>query len=80
MAKRSARWSMGLPDACSGAMYANLPLIAPDLVIDALSTALAMPKSTSFTEPSKPMRMFCGEMSRWTTFSGRPESSERVCA
>ena len=34
-----------------------------------------MPKSTTFTLPSKDTRMFCGETSRWTMSSGRPCSS-----
>ena len=36
--------------------------------------------TSSFTEPSKLIRMFWGEMSRWTTRSGRPWSSVLVWA
>ena len=32
------------------------------------------------SDPSKLIRMFCGEMSRWTTFSGWPLASVRECA
>ena len=57
---------------CSGDMYANLPLMVPLLVAVSRSSALAMPKSTMRTSPSKVTTRFWGEMSRWTRLSGLP--------
>ena len=61
-------------------MYEYFPFRTPDCVTVAWSAALAMPKSTTFTWPSNDTRMFCGEMSRWTMFSGRPDWSAFLCA
>ena len=72
MEKTSARRSISAPRACSGAMYASLPLRMPVSVSVTLTAAFAMPKSTSFTVPSKVTRMFCGLTSRWTISSGTP--------
>ena len=44
-------------------------------MLEAFVAAFAIPKSTSFTSPSKEMRMFCGLTSRWTISIGRPRSS-----
>ena len=57
---------------CSGDMYANLPLIVPDRVRVSRSSALAIPKSTSLTTPSKLITRFCGEISRCTMLSALP--------
>jgi hypothetical protein len=61
-------------------MYAYLPLTTPGRVSAALRAALAMPKSTSLSMPSKVTTRFCGEMSRWTTLSGVPSEARRSCA
>ena len=53
-------------------MYPNLPLRMPAWVLVTFPVALAMPKSMTFTSPSKEMRTFWGDTSRWTTFSSRP--------
>ncbi len=45
-----------------------------------LESALAMPKSISFTAPSKEISTFCGLTSRWMMFSGVPLWSFLVCA
>jgi hypothetical protein len=76
-AKRSVRESTGSPRACSGAMYANLPFSIPAVLARLL--ALAMPKSVSFTAPSKETRTLCGVTSRWTRPSDWPWSVSR-CA
>jgi hypothetical protein len=39
-----------------------------------------MPKSITFTAPSNDTSTFCGETSRWTTLSGCPSESARLCA
>ncbi|CAM4044273.1 hypothetical protein COSO111634_31930 [Corallococcus soli] len=49
-ANTSVRASTLSPRACSGDMYANLPLSTPGLV--SVLPAFAMPKSVSFTAPS----------------------------
>ena len=76
----SLRRSIGLPHACSGDMYWNLPLSAPDCVLEAFEAALAIPKSQSLTSPSYEMRMFCGETSRCTMLSSWPSASRWRCA
>ena len=50
----------------------DLALELPALASPRRSRAslLAMPKSTIFTSPVNVTTMFCGEMSRWTMFSG----------
>ena len=42
------------PCSCSGAMYAGVPSTVPVPVMSVRSTAFAMPRSASFTEPSLP--------------------------
>ena len=65
MAQTSARRSASPPTACSGARYASLPLMRPARVCSlALPTALAIPKSMTFTAPPSVIMMFCGETSR----------------
>ncbi len=66
---------MRSPDACSGDMYVTLPFSIPAWVSPLIDEPFTMPKSTSFTAPSYETRMFCGLMSRWTRFSGRPSGS-----
>ena len=60
------------PRACSGAMYASLPLSCPARVVERRAAARATPKSVMRATPSTPTRMFCGETSRWTICSGSP--------
>ena len=78
--KMSARRSTSSPRTCSGLMYPNLPLMLPTWVRESLPAAFAMPKSMSFTSPSKDTMMFCGLTSRWTMETGLPPSSLRACA
>ncbi len=79
--KTSARRSTdGRPTACSGAMYAILPLSWPARVADRRLAARATPKSVMRVMPSTPTRMFCGETSRCTSSSGLPCSSRSSCA
>ena len=66
-AKRSVRTSSGSPRICSGAMLTRTsPLTTLGRVHRARSSARAMPKSVSFTSPSREMRTLCGVTSRWT--------------
>ncbi len=44
--------SLSSPWACSGDMYRTLPLMIPCAVRSRSTSALAMPKSMIFTEPS----------------------------
>ena len=60
------------PIACSGDMYATLPLMTPAAVCSRLRWALAMPKSVSLTSPWSLMSTLFGLMSRWTMPSGLP--------
>src|SRR5919199_719442 len=53
------------PSNSSGAMYAGVPRIVPDVVMPVASAAEAMPRSVSFASPVRSMRMFAGLMSRW---------------
>jgi len=58
-----------LPAACSGLMYAGVPIESPVSVSRALpaaAIALAIPKSATTAWPLS-SRMFSGLMSRWTT-------------
>ena len=71
----SARPSSSRPWYCSGDMYANLPLSMPASVFRRCEAALATPKSSSFTLPSKPTMMLSGVTSRCTSLSGRPSAS-----
>ncbi len=70
--KMSVRRSTFFPHACSGDMYWSLPFSAPACVCWTFVAAFAMPKSQSLMSPSKLMRTFCGETSRWTRFSSLP--------
>jgi len=78
-AQMSARLSTARPRACSGAMYAAVPMIIPICVALAVivgefiastldeaagSIAFARPKSSTFTVPSARTLMFCGFRSR----------------
>ena len=72
--KMSVRGSSGSPFSCSGDMYAVVPGMVPGSVSAATvsrssrrssSTALASPKSSTFTRPRADSMMFCGLMSRW---------------
>ena len=48
----SLRRSTRLPQACSGDMYWSLPFSAPEIVVDTLLAAFAIPKSQSLMSPS----------------------------
>ncbi len=50
--KMSLRRSTRLPHACSGDMYWSLPLSAPEIVVETLLAAFAIPKSQSLMSPS----------------------------
>ena len=76
-AHTSTRWSTTLPLACSGAMYAAVPMITPICVAAAVrvgdwdgspvgvgSSAFANPKSSTFTVPSSRTLIFAGSRSR----------------
>ena len=76
----SARRSTRSAWSCSGGMYPNFPLMRPSMVVCIRPAALAMPKSSTRAMPSLLTRMFCGEMSRWTTPSGSPWASRASCA
>ncbi|MEJ7598152.1 MAG: hypothetical protein WKG01_09610, partial [Kofleriaceae bacterium] len=52
VANRSLRPSIGSPFACSGLMYAGLPLIISLAVALDAARAFAMPKSETLTAPS----------------------------
>lgn len=75
------------PSACSGAMYWAVPITMPVWVTGAASTALAIPKSVSFTWPVGVIRMLPGLTSRCTspavcaTCRARPvcSSMSRAC-
>ena len=59
---------VGVPGrACSGAMYAGVPMIAPGGVIFVISAAVASPRSATLTDPSSPTSTFGGLRSRCTT-------------
>ena len=66
-ANRSLRPSSGMPLACSGLMYAGLPLMNTDAVASLAARAFAMPKSDTLIEPSHDSSTLCGDTSRWTT-------------
>ena len=66
---RSLRPSMASPTACSGLMYAGVPMLVPACVSVSAPeslTAFPMPKSATSAWPSCSM-MFSGLMSRWMT-------------
>ena len=54
------------PRACSGAMYAGVPMTAPVCVRSAPPPRLASPKSATFSTPAASRRTFPGFRSRWT--------------
>ena len=80
-AQISARRSTGLPRACSGLMYAAVPMTVPTAVplvrvgeceelpcaTDCVCNALARPKSKIFGVPSGVILRFAGFKSRWMT-------------
>ena len=70
--KMSDRLSTMPPSACSGDMYATLPLMTPAAVCSRLRCALAMPKSVSLISPWSLISTLFGLMSRWTIPSGLP--------
>ncbi len=53
------------PDACSGDMYATVPITSPSCVSVSASMRRAMPKSMTLTCPSLASITFCGLTSRW---------------
>ena len=76
----SLRLSAVWPLACSGDMYAAVPMITPICVAAAVSvgdcdgspvgfgsSAFANPKSSTLTVPSSRTLMFAGFKSRWIT-------------
>ena len=65
-AYRSLAPVAGLPRACSGAMYPELPRIVPVDVSGSCAAARAMPKSDTCTSPSSSSRRLLGLTSRWT--------------
>ncbi len=65
-ANRSLRPSSAPPLACSGDMYAGLPLMMCDAVAALWARALAMPKSDTLIAPSHDTSTLCGDTSRWT--------------
>ena len=56
------------------------PLSTPALVRLVFPSALAIPKSVTRTVPSKPIKMFCGDTSRWTRRRTVPSSDLTSCA
>ena len=79
-AQTSVLRSAGFPRACSGLMYAAVPMITPICVAMAVSvgdsdgspsgfgsSAFASPKSRTLTVPSSRTLMFAGLRSRWIT-------------
>ena len=92
----SARLSTGRPFACSGAMYAAVPRITPrsvragDRTVGELASAVALassgasalarPKSSTFTAPSGVIFTLAGFRSRWTMpFSCAASSASAIC-
>ena len=79
-AQMSVRSSTGWPRACSGLMYAAVPMTGPSPLPPSLApgafvgsgdepsppTVLARPKSRTFTTPSRVIVMLAGLRSRWT--------------
>ena len=79
-AHRSLRPSSDLPLACSGDMYAGVPLTSSDAVALLALRAFAIPKSETFTAPCHDRRTLCGETSRWTRPCGSPGLEGSSCA
>ena len=65
--KKSLAGLSAPPRTCSGDMYAYVPLRTPLRVVSRSSVALAMPKSASFTSPSRDTSTLAGVTSRCTT-------------
>ena len=74
-AQISVRRSTGSPRACSGLMYATVPITAPSAVDSTPdpvgpgsrgASNFATPKSSTFTVPSGAILMLAGFRSRWT--------------
>ena len=92
-AQTSVRLSTPAPVACSGLMYAAVPMtiparVAPPLSVaesasasaDAASSALARPKSSSLMRPSGSSLMFAGLRSRWMMpCSWATSSASAIC-
>ena len=93
-AQTSLRLSTGSPRACSGLMYAAVPMTAPSRgpalvaigtsvrsgVTPSPPTALASPKSRTFTTPSGVILMLAGLRSRWTMpLSCATSSASVIC-
>ena len=72
--KRSLRASVAPPRACSGDMYATVPITTPGVVArlrvspldDSSVRTFAIPKSRILTTLSRVMNTFSGFRSRWT--------------
>ena len=77
-AQMSLRLSTARPRACSGLMYAAVPMMAPSRRLEsmtsgafvrlsppAVTTGFASPKSSTLTTPSGVTLMFAGFRSRW---------------
>jgi hypothetical protein len=79
-ANTSTRRSASVARICSGAMYPSFPFTSPVAVRVSAPAILAMPKSSTFTAPSRVRKTLCGVKSRCTRRSGRPASSASSCA
>ena len=64
--KRSERASRWEAVACSGDMYAGVPMTLPVCVRRVIWLVFEMPKSATFTAPARVTITFCGLTSRWT--------------
>ena len=92
-AQMSVRLSTVFPRACSGDIYAAVPMITPICVAPAVSvgdcdgspsglgsSAFARPKSNTLTVPSSRTLMFAGLRSRWITpASCAASSASAIC-
>ncbi len=59
------------PSKASGAMYRGEPMVRAEVRASRVpKSALAVPKSNTFTAPETDTMMLLGLMSRWTTRSG----------
>ena len=58
---------VGWPSHCSGAMSGGVPIMVPGLLTLEAVSALAIPKSVTFTSPVPHKNRLPGLMSRWTT-------------
>jgi hypothetical protein len=64
---RSDRWSIAPPCACSGERYDAVPRTAAVCSTVSFVVTRAMPKSVTFTWPSRVTMMLAGFTSRWMT-------------